>query len=177
VRGRELSPSDRLAALARPADDVSRIAYDDRMRRHVGHHDGSGADHRAPPDAHWRDEHGSRAYRGAIFDDRRVPARRPRIRGAWTPHVGEGRTRSDEDVGAEDDAVPNASVTLDPRSRADDGATRNERERTDDDIGRKLRAVGDDRRLIDTRRGFFARSALHRPAENTLRLAPHARDD
>ena len=153
---------DGLSTRAHPTNDARRIPYDDRVRRDVVDDDRTGADHGASPDVNRGDKHRAGSDRGAVVDNRAIPVGPPRVRGARTAHVGEDRGRTHEDIGAQGDAIPDARVALDPRTRADGGAARDEAESPDDDIRGETRAVGDDAGRVDRGGGAGADSLAHR---------------
>ena len=104
------------------------------MIGHVFGHHRARSDHCESPDRERRNECCTGADGRAVAHVRAVPIRRARPRGARFSHVGEHRSRADEDVVAEDDAVPHSRVALNARSVTNDRARCDEREGADDDV-------------------------------------------
>ncbi len=139
------------------------------MGRHVPKDDGAGPHERAAPDPHRRHERGLRSDRGPVVDEGPIPVGSAGEGRAGAAHVGELGSRADENVLAQDDAVPDARVALDPRARADDGARGDEAKRADDDVVLELGALGHHRRGMDPGRRTRAQTARHRPRVTGLR--------
>ncbi len=153
---------DGLAAFARPSDDARGDAGDDGVIGDVARDDGACGDHRALADADGGDERCVRADRCAVADVCRVP-----IRGAWKCGAGvadvrEHRGRSDEDVLAENDAGPDARVTLDARAGTDDRARRDEAEGADHRVRAERRLGSHDARRVDLGRCARTRTPFRR---------------
>src|SRR6266581_4203946 len=120
--GRAVRRQEPLAALAHPPYPARGHAHHERVRRHVGGHDGAGADERVLAERHPAHDRGIGADRAAAFHQRGAVLVLARHVAAGVEHVGEHAGRPAEHVILEGDALVDRHVVLDLDVVADAGA-------------------------------------------------------